>query len=238
MSLTGPNQVNSVAGTAAGTYTLGFGSPTSVGDLIVAGIATDSGSGTTVTVADSLGNTYVQIGAYQVQGSMVLSLWYTVAVNGGSGNTVQATPSTAGKYGMCIADYSGPATPTASALDGASIGNGGTMAAANTNSVAVSGPGELVVGFIAQVTSGLTFTATTGTEETHQDAAASKLGVYFLDLTSQSSAQTPAGTFSSGTAVWTALGASFIPASVPPPPSTYQGVDLAHTPQHQAVMAM
>lgn len=209
--------------TTSGGISVGLGT-VSAGDLIVAGVATGIGSGTTVTVQDGLSNSYVQIGSYLAQGTMVVSLWYTIAVNGGSCTLTATASSGAGKMGLGCASYTGAVAPTASALDGASIGNAGIGTPANTNSVPVSASGDVVVGWFAQTANGVGFTGGTGTVRQNLGPTPSRLGVAFVDLLNQSSAVTPSGTYSSGGA-WAALGASFFAA----PPAGLEEEGLFHT---------
>jgi hypothetical protein len=218
-----PVQSHSAGGLTAspGLVTLTFPSAVAAGDLLVIGVAAAYTSTTTFSVTDSLGNTYLQAGLYVAEGSTVLSVWYTVTGAGGT-CTVTATPSPSGSGRTAItgAEYSGAVTTLGAVVDGTSSpGNSSSGAAgATAGSVPVSGTGELVVAFFTQSVSGHSFLGSVGTVEQNATAGPSNLGIVLVDLTNQSAAVTPAGTYSSGSAAWAALGASFFPASPPPPP--------------------
>ena len=237
MPITGPTQSNITSGTTAGTISLNFLSPCFAGDFVAVAVATNTGSGTTVSVVDALSNTYSQAGGYIPQTNLVVSLWYSILVNGGT-NAIVVTPSAGGHAALALAEYTGVLGPTSGALDQASIGDAGTQAACDTNLVGVTATGELVIGVFGQVTSGLPYTAVTGSVVQDFDCTATKIGLCMVDLLNVSASVTPAGTYGSPSALWAGIGASFFPAVPPPPPSGRVPWYYPTTPQHQTVISM
>jgi hypothetical protein len=123
--------------------TFAFPANVTAGNLIVAGIITFNSS-ITVTVTDSLGNTYTQAGSYAVSTTTRASIWYSANILGGA-NTVTITPSASAFVTAGVVEYSGATTTP---IDGTTT-NTGTSTTLSTGSIAVAQAGDLVFGAIA-----------------------------------------------------------------------------------------
>lgn len=158
MAITLIQTTNTNFANSAAARTLSFSGNVTLNHLLVVAVVTDSSlSGRTVTVTDSLGNTYTQIATY-VAGDTAGntrtrgSLWYCISGFTGA-NTVTVTPSASVAMAIGVLEYSG--VDTAAPLDGTSTDEQtSAVAAMTTGTVAVNNSGSLVLGlFVVDETS-------------------------------------------------------------------------------------
>jgi len=192
---------------AAGTLTV-----TSGNLLVVAAATTHVSFGVTVTVTDSKGNGYTQIGSYNEQiegaGFVRISLWRAVANSSGS-NTVTVTPSAGTLQSVTIVEYEGqhPSSMGFDAFD-SSTGFGGDPPESGTP--AISADRELVVSFVAGDTAGAAsttgFSLRNNQYRDNVDARATTTGL----TAPHGGANTPVdGVGGTATTFWCGISASF-----------------------------
>lgn len=133
---------------AGGDYTYA----TQVGDVLVYGVSvTDSSSGATVTVTDTQGNSYTQIGSYVRVNSggnfLSASLWYAVVGSAGTATLGPGSIATSGgsfpsveARGFCL-------LRGVAALDTASSGSGISGSTITAGTTTVSADREIIVLF-------------------------------------------------------------------------------------------
>ena len=221
-----PDPGASGSGTSLG---LAFVSNVTAGNSIIVGCRTGGTTGT-VTVADNLGNTYVQ-DAEQDQTDDLHRAWIFSAHNvTGGACTVTVTVSVSSTLRMCIAEYSGLAT--SSTLDKTATAQ---HAASTTPSSGATGtlliPDELVVG-ASTVAADSTYTA--GSGYTRRTSAPSNAGTARMAMEDKIVAAT-----TGVTADWT-LGASTPWAALV---ATYKAASAAagqvpYQPQYQSAPVM
>lgn len=131
--------------------TCAFPSNVTVNSLLVAFVST-FGTNITVSLTDTLGQTWVQAGGYVTQGSLKMSLWYVAGSLAGA-DTLTVTPSAAADVSIQIIEYGG--IQTTSPLDVVTTNN---AVGSSTPFVTYGGAkGDLVVGGMAQGTATLSF---------------------------------------------------------------------------------
>jgi len=149
-------------GNSASGRTQAFTSNVTAGNAIVVCVSTYNSGTLTVTVTDSLGNTYSQAGSYSTNVVNRVSIWYAVNITGGA-CTVTVTPSASAYMDICVIEYSGVKTSSPVSSTTGTTGTSGTYApgtltvatagsvaigvagvTANTNTFCGSGPSGLV----------------------------------------------------------------------------------------------
>lgn len=140
---------NTASSTTSPATTAGL-STSVIGDLIVATLADDSGTSTSITsVTDNKGNTYSRIGPVQVN-TVSTQMWYTVVTAGGAGTVVSAAFNTGTTARCTIAaqrfnGFLGTATldqSTATTGTSTSASPGTTGSTTNVNEIIVVGGGH------------------------------------------------------------------------------------------------
>lgn len=164
----------------------------------------------TLTVTDSLGQTYQQAGGYVNNSSVVVSKWYFPNSAGGA-DTITVAASGSVLMSIWIAEYSGvvglnPLYATSS--------DTGTSAAPDTGICAISGSGALVTSAYAQATrvvSGSTV-GSPFTDRAQLLNGNSEVGLGTADDTDAFAAE--GGVFNtSQLVIWSGISASYIPGS-------------------------
>lgn len=216
---------------SAAQQSLAYANPVTAGDLLVVFIATFN-AGVTVTVSDTLGNTYLQASGYITATENALSCWYCISAFTGS-NTVQFTPNSTAYSVASILEYSGiqpsPLDGTASNSSHAGISNSPT-----TGTIPVSGTGELLIAAFAVGGNTPTFTPGGGFAlQTSQLNGFVQQGLYVEDISGVSSGRSATGTFSVSSN-YVGLGVSFKAVALVPPasyaPEVRQGPPLRGAP--------
>lgn len=201
-------------GNSSSPQTLAYTSNVTAGNLLVVISAQGTDTSATVTVTDSLGNTYSQAGSYSTNTNpppfgLRIGLFYCISASSGS-CTVTVTPSALVGQNIDIFEYSGI---LASSPLTATSGNTGTSASPSTGSVTINAAGDLVIGGVLATLGTVTSSAfnqrtshgTAGTADTTNAQATTS--VTFSDTLSEA---------------WTAIGASFKAATAASPAQSSQ----------------
>jgi hypothetical protein len=203
------------SGNSAGQRSLAFGSNVASGNLLVAAIATFNIGSATVSVSDTQGATWTQLGSYSAAGPNVVSLWGTLAgALSSAADTVKFTPSVSVYGGFCIAEFNYSAAATLS-VDGTStnIGNSATPSSGN---ITVAASNELVLTGFCQGSHSLALTAGAGfSQAAAQQDGQNFEGCYLDYLLNGSSGSSPYDDNASlaNSAAWAALGVSIKPTA-------------------------
>lgn len=218
MSITLVQSASQAFGFSASARAKAFASNLTAGNLVVVAVST-FGTGITVALTDTLGQTYVQIGAYVNNNQARISLWYVANCAAGA-NTVTVTPSGSANISVGLLEYSGV---TGSTPLQASATSTGISTAPSPGAVTVPTVGDLVVAAFSADNAVTSIAATSPmTLRANLTGAGDSvtLGVSD-DGSAPSPTETPA--FTLGTSRnWSAIAASF--ETVP-----YFQVDFAHT---------
>lgn len=135
------------------------------GDALLVGAWTNSATGgRTVTITDSLGNTWTQVDTYRNanvgDNRFRLSVWYAVANASGVCTVTSTASGSVLAMGLALTEYSGPATPI---IDGVVGQDGASSTSWSTGTIPVNSPHEMAVGFFGCETDKTpSFTATGG----------------------------------------------------------------------------
>lgn len=206
--------VDAVGNAAFGTT---FAADVVSGHMIVVPVVMDESStgGTTgtVTITDSQGNSYTQIGSYRrFNGNTAnLSLWYTIASADGS-LTVTCTPSGQSDTRMLPAEYKGTsATPLDSNAGGVTTASGTNW---TTGTVAVSNANEAIIACFAQsFYDGAILTFTPAANCNLRASAGALISLFLVDQLNLDADDSVSGTVEEADLEYGFIGASFIPGS-------------------------
>jgi thermitase len=218
-------QSGSVQGSASKSISKAFGRANTAGNLIIAFVRMSTTT-QTVTVKDSLGNTYADaVSQTQTTDGSQIHLFYAKSIKAGA-NTVTATLSGSNSHPwLAIYEYSG--LSTSAPLDKTAHGQG-TSASPNSGATGtVSAATELVfAGLGLPSTSGATVTAGSGYHLEQQTTSTSRAANEDRLTTSTGSYS---GTFAlSGSTNWSAVVATFAATAVVPPPPAITTTSLAN----------
>jgi hypothetical protein len=152
-----PAFVQQATAHAASRASLGvtLGAPVTVGNRLVVEVGVwNSRGATAASVADSAGNTYVELTHFIASENTELSVWSApVTAGGGASPTVTATTTSAADIGIVADEYSGLSTvPDATVIDQSSHATGRTTAAQAVSSgptAPTSAANEVAIGFYA-----------------------------------------------------------------------------------------
>jgi hypothetical protein len=136
------------AGSSGSAQSVAYGSPVTAGNLLIAVVGNYNSLSGTVSLSDTLGNTWIQAGGYVTVGLARLSIWYAVATGSGA-DTVTVTPSGTVYWGIGLLERSGNAA--SSPLRVAGSGATGTSTTPTPDAVAALA-GDLVIGAYTQDT--------------------------------------------------------------------------------------
>lgn len=165
----------------------------------------------TVTVADTLLNSWTQVGSYLqpfAAANDSVSIWYAVA-NGAGANTVTYTPSHEILSHAAVMEYSDPHQTTP--LDGSSTNSSSASTAWSTGSVAVSGTDELLLGVFYSSSASTSMTPADGfTSRISEIAASISSALYVIEKTGNVAAANPSGT-GAASVYFLGFGVSFKP---------------------------
>jgi hypothetical protein len=173
-----------ISGTGTTIATGNMTSNPTAGNCIIAAVGYTGSDPATLTVADTLGNTYTEAtAARQLVGAIGagLRVFYALNVSGGSANSVTATyANTQSGRGIVAAEYSGIATSSAflNANTRSQIGVGGTTDAITTN--AANATSQPTLAFALGVSFAVEQQLTAGTGYTTHGTAIS--GGYVMTL--------------------------------------------------------
>jgi hypothetical protein len=215
MNASAPAFVQAASATETSTSTSlsgSFPSATTAGDLLVLSASVYTGATNHLTsIADSAGNTWVRVGAYDVSGhNSDGELWY--AANANPTTTVTAHLAAAASIAFEVQEFSGMAKT--SALD-VSAGTSNTSTSAASGASTAAAANELAVGFIAGHNNAepITVTAPGYTNQAQQTTTGTIATIVTgFQVVGSAGAQGFAGTF--GTVMYWAAGvAVFKPAS-------------------------
>lgn len=201
-------------GNSASARDVAFGSNVTAGDLIV--VAVSQYFDGTQTVTDSQLNTYSPVSPGQLINNIDSNargqIFYTIAGSTGA-CTVRVTPSKSCYMSVAIAEYSG--NDTSSPFDSSANANG-TSTTPSSGSITVSNANSLVVGMTWSANNSFSSSAGTGFTQRYTSNTNEPLsyedGVFSVNT---------AATFTQGINSWSCFGASFKPASAPPPSGGY-----------------
>lgn len=228
MAFTRPQAaVGATFGAAPGARTLAYTSNVTAGNLLVVAVATEVGTGTTVTVSDTRGNSWQQAGTYAPTSIGTASIWYATA-NGSGANTVSVLPSTSSYMSIGAIERAGNAA--SSVLRAVSTAASGTGTSASTNSVAALA-GDFVIAIATQGTGNIAVTvASPFTLQVNQPDGSSSVALYAADDLSASGTEAATFTFGSS-AGWATLAAAFKPSAgdTTPPVVASASVNAAGT---------
>ncbi|HLK02321.1 MAG TPA: galactose oxidase-like domain-containing protein, partial [Streptosporangiaceae bacterium] len=144
------------------------GSAITTGNRMIVEVGTWSSAGaTTSSVTDTAGNTYTELTHFQASDGTELSVWTApVAAGGGTKPAITAKTTGTADIGIAAAEYAGLSTaPGTAVLDVQAHATGTTSGTATVSSgatPAVTGTGELTLGFYADSGFGDTLTPGTG----------------------------------------------------------------------------
>jgi hypothetical protein len=203
-------QHRNVDAASGASASLAYTSNPAVNNLLVVAVRTGLGTSlTSLTIADTIGNTWTQAAQVTVLGDFVLAVWYAVNKSTAANTvTISVAPNTTIR--LAIYEYSGTATSSPLDTQNSGSNSSGSNTPAST-SITPAGNNELI--FAAScVNTGKTFTA--GTNFTLEDqvpiGTAGKLGV---EDWIQTTATATTGPFTlSASDVWGAIVAAFKPA--------------------------
>jgi hypothetical protein len=203
------------------TQTLAFTSNVRIGDLLIAFVFTQQLGGVgqttpvTVTVTDSLGNTYAQAGSYaQLSVTHSLSVWYSVSASAGP-CTISAQANVTTSFDLAILNYRG--TKITGVLDDFSknaipFDPLQSTFSKNTGTVPVAGANELLVACFCQ-SGGGAYTVGAGFIQREQvSAIINGVYLYVEDWIGVSSGTVGDATDFFGFGNYVAIGVSFKPA--------------------------
>lgn len=193
---------------------MAFSSNVTAAGLIVIGVVTFN-TGITLTITDSLGNTYAQAGTYLLNGAGTyrLSIWYAKNIAGGA-CTVTVTPSATAFITWGQSEYSG--AHLTAPLDSTNSGTG-TGTVPTTGSITVSEANEMI---FAVINAGGPKTKDAAYAERYNVLAGANNGILTEDHIGVSASEAATATINSG--AWEAIGASFKPASTGNPHYYYE----------------
>ena len=190
--------------TSGASTTLAYTSNVSANNLLVVVVRSGNDSGSTITVTDSIGNTWTKCALNMVVGVGSTQLSYAVA-SSSAADTVTVTLNSSATMRMAIYEYSG--TAATSPLDTQANAATGSSTAPASASFTPTANNELVIAFAA-TNSGDSYSA--GTNYTLEDNPGSKLGV---EIWVQGTAAATTGNFTlSPSDSWLAGYAVFKPA--------------------------
>lgn len=207
------------AGTVTST-TLAYSSNPSANNLLV--VCTRTGGTTaTITITDSIGNTWTNLTRQSVTGVGVTQCAWAINTTS-SADTITDTLSTSTTLRMVILEASGTATSTP--VDQETNAGTSTGVTANSATMTISNPNELILAFFAE--GGTTISCSAGTNFTLQDAVPSssdcKLAV---ETWIQTTATNTGGPLSYGLSTqWMAGLIAFKPAGGAPASTTFPQV--------------
>jgi hypothetical protein len=134
--------LNGISGATIGnatTVTMPSGGPTA-GNLLVAGVISSNDATSTITVSDTLANTWTQAGTYSTNGTVRASIWYTVCGASGADNVTASASGAVLGVSIGVIEYTGAAT--SSVLDGVAGNTGNAATTLTAGSVPVAGAGD------------------------------------------------------------------------------------------------
>lgn len=195
------------------TRTCDFGADVTAGNSLIVFVSTYSDDAT-LTVTDSLGQTYTQAGAYQYQlvTGAKISCWYKLGTAGGP-CTVSVTASSAVLHTISVAEYSGVGSYHAS--------NNGTSTSTTPSPGSVTAdPTDLIVAGYAQAVKTIASDSVASPFTIRTDVlnGSTTTGLATADHTNASGNETPTFTMSESVG-WVSVGSSFtagVPATQPP----------------------
>jgi hypothetical protein len=201
------------SGNSAGQRSLAFGSNVAAGNLLVAAIATFNNGAATVSLSDTQGSTWSQLGSYSANGMNVVSLWATLAgALSSAADTVKFTPNVSVYGGFCIAEFNYSAAATLSA-DGSAT-NSGSSATPSSGNFTVAASNELALTAFCQGLHNNVLTPGTGFAQADAQTDGLSFEACYLDyLLNASSASSPYDDSASFPVSnpWAALGVSIKP---------------------------
>jgi hypothetical protein len=168
-SVTAPAFVQQVSAQGAGKTSLAVTLPANAttGNRLVVEVGVwSSGSATVSTVTDSAGDVFTKLTSFTASDHTQVSVWSAVVATGGAKPTITAKVSASADVGIAAAEYSGLSTASgAGAVDQQATGTGATTSQQVVKSAvtpAVTGDGELAIGFYADSGFGNTLTGDPG----------------------------------------------------------------------------
>ncbi|MDE2103813.1 MAG: hypothetical protein KGL39_41630 [Patescibacteria group bacterium] len=195
------------SGNSALQRQLGFGASVTAGNLLAMAVSMFSGSSPTATPADTLGNTWTQLGSYSRNGSNTVAIFATLAGTSGGSDTLKWTPNVSVFGGFVIAEFSPPAGFAAPyTLDG-SVTNTGSANPTSSGSIPVAGANELALAAFCQGSGTRTWTPGTGFSNVDVQTNGNTAEGAYMDYATASTAVADAGAFNVGS-LYAALGAS------------------------------
>jgi hypothetical protein len=204
-------------GSVSTTQTLPYNTNVTVGDLLIVDIGFTSGiSFGPPSVADSQGNVYVRTGFEHDIGNTIGIAQYVAIAKATGANTVSVTPTTTTLLTFAIHEYSGNAT--SGVIDMPETNTGTAATTLTTGSIPVNNPGEMIHAAFAQITSSQTPTQGAGfTIREDQTGTLSQIALFTEDDFPVSTATAATATVSLGV-TYVAIGTSFLPTGLTPPP--------------------
>ncbi|WP_159806709.1 PA14 domain-containing protein [Cellulomonas citrea] len=219
--------LNKTTLTATPTAALGAGNR-----LVVAVGVWNNPAATAASVSDSAGDVFTKVTSQVASENTELSVW-TAPVSAGAGTTptITVTPSSTADVGVAVAEYSGLSL-VGTGVDVVSKATGTTGAAGTVSSGstgAVTGDGELAVGFYADSGFGTTPTAGAGFTGRASIAGASDIDLLVQDKSVSTGASVASSTGTAGATTWESAVVVFKPATTtmvaaPPASSTTPAV--------------
>jgi hypothetical protein len=168
-NVTAPAFVQQVSAQGAGKTSLAVTLPanaTTNNRLVVEVGVWSSGSATVSTVTDSAGDVFTKLTSFTASDHTQVSVWTAVVATGGTKPTITANVSASADVGIAVAEYSGlSAAAGAGAVDQQATGTGTTTSQQVVKPAAtpaVTGDGELAIGFYADSGFGNTLTGDPG----------------------------------------------------------------------------
>jgi hypothetical protein len=168
-NVTAPAFVQQVSAQGAGKTSLAVTLPanaTTNNRLVVEVGVWSSGSATVSTVTDSAGDVFTKLTSFTASDHTQVSVWTAMVATGGTKPTITAKVSASADVGIAVAEYSGLSTASgAGAVDQQATGTGTTTSQQVVKSAAtpaVTGDGELAIGFYADSGFGNTLTGDPG----------------------------------------------------------------------------
>jgi hypothetical protein len=208
-------QTNSgTPGALVSTYSVGFSSPVTTSDLLLAAIGTNVPTATITSVTDTLGNTFTPATSLATNTNWGIGeqVWFAPARASGT-DTVTINLSQAANVRLIIAEYSGFATTNP--VDVTVVGGSGATASTAVDSGALTTltPGDLLFGHVITGHLNQTFTAGTGyTLQQTSPSGASAIEDQFVSATGSYHATFTLGT----TDYWICALVALKPAAVAP----------------------
>ncbi len=194
-----------------GTGGVTFDAPVVTGNLLVVAIAHFghfSEAALTGVITDNLGNTYQRAVLSNAGSVDTVSVWWAISAFDGSCTATLDDFNGSGAVSLGALEYSG--LSQIDPLDWNATNQDISGTAWSTDSIDVTGPGELMIGVFAHGTGfNITFTPTAGeTLRLNQNDSSVFEGIYITDKITASAAQALTGTASLST-IWAAAGLSF-----------------------------